>query len=291
MAKILVGVAANLLGLATRLLTSLAVCILALSRSMARLAAKVRAASELVATNLTATDILEPTLLILEGLLPTHAPLLHKKRAFRTSLIILVAVVRHLRMTACLCSLTGVTARWWPRSARKRRMQDRTATATANLVENCLTTCTAWTFVAKLLTNMCTAFQQTTTLSSADVLGFKHIFNRSRCGVKRTLLALAALTLCGFALAGATSLIAAVSATVQQRPANSHALRRLIATLVTDRVRRRTATPTFDADSLLATAACPCMTDLLALVAAWKCLTARSRAARNNILARLSGLV
>lgn len=81
---------------------------------------------------------------------------------------------------------------------------------------------------------MCTAFQQAAALSSANMLGFEHIFNRSGHGMKRSLLALVALTLCGFALACATPLVAAVATTIKKRSTNAHALGWLIAALVAD---------------------------------------------------------
>lgn len=100
MAHVLIRMSAHLLGLSASLLTSLAVRIFALSWPVARFATEVRAATEFVAANIAATDVLQPTLLILEGLFPAHAPFLHKERAFGTSLIVLVAVVGYLRMAA-----------------------------------------------------------------------------------------------------------------------------------------------------------------------------------------------
>jgi hypothetical protein len=102
----------HFLGLATLLLASLAIRIFALSWAVTRFATEVRATTELVAAHVTAANILQPALLVLERLLPAHAPLLHKKGAFGTSLIVLVAVVRDLRVAACLRALAGVSA-WW----------------------------------------------------------------------------------------------------------------------------------------------------------------------------------
>lgn len=111
-AHVLVWMPTHFLGLATLLLAGLAIRIFALPRSMTRFAAEVRTTPQFVATHVAATDILQPALLILECLLPAHAPLLHKKGAFGTSLIVLVAIVRHLRVAARLRTLTGVSA-WW----------------------------------------------------------------------------------------------------------------------------------------------------------------------------------
>jgi len=69
------------------------------------------------------------------------------------------------------------------------------AAAAANLVEDGFTTCAAWALVAKLLANVRAAFEQPAALPGADVLSFKHVVHRPWCGMKRPLLALAALTL------------------------------------------------------------------------------------------------
>lgn len=79
---------------------------------MAGLATEVGTTTKLVTADIAAADILQPALLILEGLFPAHAPLLHKKRAFGTSLIVLVAVVRHLRVPACFGAFARISARW-----------------------------------------------------------------------------------------------------------------------------------------------------------------------------------
>ena len=89
-----------------------AVRVFTFSWSMAGFAAEVRTTAKLVATDITTANILQPALLILEGLLPAHAPFLHKERAFGTGLIILVAVVGHLRMPACLRAFASVSAGW-----------------------------------------------------------------------------------------------------------------------------------------------------------------------------------
>jgi hypothetical protein len=111
MAHVLVRVPARPFGLAASLLASLAVRVFTFSWSMAGFAAEVRTTAKLVATDITTANILQPALLILEGLLPAHAPFLHKERAFGTGLIILVAVVRYLRMSASLRTFASVPTR------------------------------------------------------------------------------------------------------------------------------------------------------------------------------------
>jgi hypothetical protein len=112
MTHVLVWVAASLLWLTARLLASLTIRILALSRAMAGLATEVRSTTKLVSADIAAANILQPALLVLESLLPAHTPLLHKERAFRTSLIVLVAVVGYLRVTAGFRAFTSISARW-----------------------------------------------------------------------------------------------------------------------------------------------------------------------------------
>ena len=111
MAHVLIGVPARLFGLAASLLASLAVRVFTFSWSMAGFAAEVRTTSKLVATDIATANVLQPALLILESLLPAHAPFLHKKRAFGTGLIILVAVVGYLRMSASLRAFASIAAR------------------------------------------------------------------------------------------------------------------------------------------------------------------------------------
>jgi hypothetical protein len=88
--------------------------------------------------------------------------------------------------------------------------------------------------VTELLTNVCTALEETTALPRTNVLGFKHVVNRSRCGVQRSLLSLGALALRCLALTGTAPLVTAVTAAVQQSPANAHTLGCFSLALVTN---------------------------------------------------------
>jgi hypothetical protein len=123
--------------------------------------------------------------------------------------------------------------------------------------------------VAKLLANVRAAFEHATALPRADVFGFDSIVHRPWCRMKRPLLALAALSFRSLALAGTASLVAAVTAAVQHRSTNAHALRRFILALVAERARRSAAASAFDDDGLLAASTVAGVADLLALVTAW----------------------
>lgn len=188
-----------------------------------------------MATYLTAADVLQPALLVLQGLLSAHAPLLHKERTFGTGLVVLVTVMWHLRVATSFCTLAGIPAWWRLGTARERRVKDGTAATTTDLVKNGFATCPAGTLVAKLFAKVCTTLQETATLPGANVFRLEQILHWPGRRVQRPLLALAALTFSGFTLAGATSLVAAVASAVQQRSADSHALRRLVSALVTKR--------------------------------------------------------
>lgn len=113
-----IRVPARFLRLATRLLARLAIGILAVAWPMTEFAAMVGSTTQQFSANLAATDILEPTLLVLEFLLAAHAVLLDQERALRTCLVVLMAVVRDLRMAAGLRSVAGVPTRWRIGTAR-----------------------------------------------------------------------------------------------------------------------------------------------------------------------------
>ena len=170
-------------------------------------------------------------------------------------------------------------------------MQDGTATAATDLVEDGFATSAARTLVTEFLTYVRAAFEQTTTLPSANMFGFKAFIDWPRCGMQRPLLALGTLTFRSLALASAASLIASMTATIQRHSAHTHALGRLGLALVADRLRRCATTSALNDDVLLAIAAGSSMADLLAWMTAWKCLSARLCTAGNVVLACLSGLI
>jgi len=124
--------------------------------------------------------------------------------------------------------------------------------------------------VAELLTNVSATFEQTTTLSRTNVLGFEPVIYRPRCRMKRPLLALVALAFRSLALAGTASFVAPVTAAVQYHSTNTHTLGCFILTLVAERVGRSAAASALDDDGLLAVSTVACMADLLALMTAWE---------------------
>jgi hypothetical protein len=159
MTHVLIRMSTTLLGLTTRLLTSLTIGIFAFARSMAGFTTEVRSATELVTADIATADILQPALLVLEGLLPAHAPLLHKERTFGTSFIVLMAVVRYLRVAACFGTLAGVSTGRRLCTARKRWMQDCATATAADFVKDGFTTSATWALVTKLFTYVCTALE------------------------------------------------------------------------------------------------------------------------------------
>lgn len=115
-----VWVITSLLGLSARLLARSTSGILTLANTMTGLGAEVRAALELPATNLSTADILQPALLILQTLLAAHTTLFDKEGASGTALIVHVAVVLDLRVTACLGTI-ALEAAWRRLSAARER--------------------------------------------------------------------------------------------------------------------------------------------------------------------------
>lgn len=176
MTAFFVGMTASFLGFATRLV-AWSMTILTFSRFMARFAACVRAAFQLSPADLTAAYVGEPALLILEALLATETRFLGEVRAFRARVFIGVAVVRHLSMTASFSSFAVESAWWRLGTAWQWRLKHRASTVAADLVENGFSAASALSFVAKLLTQVVPALEQTSAGSCANVLGFKAIVN------------------------------------------------------------------------------------------------------------------
>ena len=115
-AALLAGVAARLLRIAARLL-AFGHCILTLTGTVARFAAKVRATPQPLAANLAADDLSAKTGLILERLALTEANLLHQIRAAGAGLLIAVTVVLNTWVTTGLGTLTREAAWRWSCSA------------------------------------------------------------------------------------------------------------------------------------------------------------------------------
>jgi hypothetical protein len=105
-----IRMATYLLLLAARLVT-MTRRILAFSGGMTGLETVMRAAFEFLSAYLSATNIWKPTLLILKSLLTAHAPLLHKKRAFGASFVVLMAVMGDDLMSTYFWSRAWISAR------------------------------------------------------------------------------------------------------------------------------------------------------------------------------------
>jgi len=131
--------------------------VFAFAGPVARLPTLVRATLQCTSTNLTTSDFREPTRLVLHLMLSAKARLCCEEWAFGATLIVLVAIVRHLRMSARLRSFAIKAA--WRRlgTARQGRLKDGTSTVATQLVEDGFPTRAAGTFVAELLTKMIAA--------------------------------------------------------------------------------------------------------------------------------------
>ena len=110
-----IRVTAHFLLFSTWLLTRLSMCVFAFSRQVTGLQAVVRAAFQLLAADLPATNFLKPTLLILQSLLSAHATLLDQERAPGAGFAVLVTVMRDLWMAARLGPRAGVATWRWRR--------------------------------------------------------------------------------------------------------------------------------------------------------------------------------
>lgn len=113
---------------------------------------------------------------------------------------------------------------------------------TADLVEYCFPARTTGTLVAELLANVISAFQWTTTRTSADVFRLKPIVNGTWGRIYGTAFPFNGHTLSGLAFAGTASFVASMSTTVESDPADAHALRRFDVALVANGCRGRPAT-------------------------------------------------
>jgi len=145
--------------------------------------------------------------------------------------------------------------------------------------------------VAEVLAEVVAAFERSTTRTSTDMLSLKAIINRSNMSfLKLTALALYGLSLGSFSLAFATTLITSMAATVEGSPADSHALRWLDSTLMTDGSRSRSATAAVDGDGFETGHASTRVTQLLAMMSARKLLHASLLAIRDRICARSASI-
>lgn len=244
MAWLCARMTAQRLTLPARLLTRLG-CVLALTRPVAILPAKMRAAFERLATNLAAARIYEPTRYIFHYLLAAQTILLGQEWALGASIGIGVAVVRRLRMTTGLRSLAWEGARRWLCAAWLRRIQDGSPAVTRNLLEDRLSTGIACAFVAELGAGVSSAFQRSTTDPGADMLCLDIFVKRAEMGLE---LLAHSLTLNSLLFSRAASLSTGVSTTMQGCLALTEALGRLNIALVANTHRRVTTTSTLNWD-------------------------------------------
>lgn len=178
----LVWMAADLLRLSARLLTRTATGILTLAFAMTRLAAEVRATLQFFATNLPATGILQPALLVLQTFLTTHATLFNKKRTSWAVFVIHVAIVLNLRVTTGLRTVALEATGRRLSTTWKGWSEHCTATMAANLVEDCLSTRSTGAFVAKVVAGMISTLERPATSTSTDVFSLETIIERSDRG-------------------------------------------------------------------------------------------------------------
>lgn len=206
-------------------------CVFTFTGSMAIFLAEVRAAFERLATNLTAARICEPARYIFHHLLATQALLLGQERTLRASIGVGMTVMRRLRMTTRLRSLTWERTRRWLCAAWLRRIQDGSPAITRNLLEDRLSTGVASTFMAELGTGVSSAFQRPTTNPCANMLRLDIFIERTKMGLE---FLAQRLTLNGFLFSRAASLSTGVPTTMQGCLALAEALRRMNIALVTN---------------------------------------------------------
>ena len=145
---LLIGMIANFFRLTTRLLAWLSFRIFALSGSMARFTAKVRSTSQFLAACSATADILEPTLLILEHLLPAEALLFEQVWTFWARFVVLVTIVRHLRVPTWFRSIAGESTRRHLGTTWKRRLEHSSSAVATDLFKYRLSAGAAGSLVA-----------------------------------------------------------------------------------------------------------------------------------------------
>lgn len=145
-----------------------------------------------------------------------------------------MAVVGNLWVTTSFRSFAGVSARRRKCAAREWWLKDSPSAMTAYVLEDSLPTRPARALVAQLFTNVISTLERSSTLTSANMLCFNPIINRSRGRMQRTLLLLGSLTLDRLALTRAATLFACMSSAVEICSAYSPALRLFFVTLMAD---------------------------------------------------------
>lgn len=157
--------------------------VLAFSRTVALLLAGMCSTFQLATADLPATHLREPTGLVLDLVLSAQACLGNEERTLRTAFIVLVAVVGDLWMATSLRSLTVESAGWRLGATWERRLDDRPAAMTAQLMEDGLAASSASALVAELLAAMVriSTLQRPATAARADVFRFELVFAAHWC--------------------------------------------------------------------------------------------------------------
>lgn len=138
---------------------------------------------EFLATWETASDLREPTRLILKSLLTADTGFFDKKWAFGTGIGVFMTMMLDLRMAASPSTSTVKSTFWRTRPARLRWMQYCFATLTTDLREDCFETATARPFVAEIGTCMISALQRSSANLDANMLSFNILIRCSRSRV------------------------------------------------------------------------------------------------------------
>ena len=237
------------LGLATGMWAMSQFRIFTFSWAMTTLLARMDSALQALLADLSTGDGCRPAGLVLEHLLTTHTCLLNEVRTFWTGLLVAVAVVLSLWMTAGLWPPTLVRARWWPRTAWLRRVEDRACAITSDFLKYRLSAASASSSVAQILTEMfwITTCQRLATGASTDVLCFKILLLSGSVSLR---LLLSCETHRGVLLTWTTALTALVAPAVQESPADTHTLWPLFHALVADSSRGGPSTAAVDGDNL-----------------------------------------
>jgi hypothetical protein len=121
--------------------------LVAFSWTVTLLLALMGTALEPSSTDLSTTGFVEPTRLVLEGILTTKARFGSQKWTLGTAFSILMAAVSYLRMTTIIGSVALESTRWRLSTARQRCLQRCSAAITADIFKYSISACSACTFV------------------------------------------------------------------------------------------------------------------------------------------------
>lgn len=164
-------------------------------------------------------NLLKPTRLVLDALLPANTHLLHQERALGARRRVRMAVMLHRGMITRPRPRAVKPTHWRACPARLWRLENRSTTRTTDLVEDSLGTRRAGALVTELLASMRSALQRAAARPQADMVGLVLLV-----GVKHgVLLALCDSPLRSALLTCAADLVALVAATVHLGAADAGA--------------------------------------------------------------------